>query len=66
MTAAYAVSSTGASNLQRATHEPPHVSLRGDAIVANRGLLRIEEAAMWLGFGRTKRMSLSSGAPSPA
>jgi excisionase family DNA binding protein len=34
------------------------MSLRGDVIVANRGLLRVEEAAQWLGVGRTKTYQL--------
>src|SRR2546422_4475383 len=42
----------------RATREPPQMSLRGNTIVANRGLLRIDEAAQWLGVGRTKAYEL--------
>ncbi len=34
------------------------MSLSGDVIVANRGLLRVEEAAQWLGLGRTKAYEL--------
>jgi excisionase family DNA binding protein len=40
------------------TRERPTLSLRGDTIVANRGLLRVEEAAQWLGLGRTKAYEL--------
>jgi excisionase family DNA binding protein len=46
------------SNVVRATRESPALSLRGDAIVANRGLLRVEEVARWLGVGRTKAYEL--------
>jgi len=42
----------------RATSESPQLSLRGDVIVGNRGLLRVEEAAQWLGVGRTKTYEL--------
>ena len=49
---------TMSPNIVRATHEPPRMSLRGDVIVANRGLLRVEEAAQWLGLGRTKAYEL--------
>src|SRR5216683_2539743 len=46
------------SNSLRATSESPKLSLRGDVIVGNRGLLRVEEAAQWLGVGRTKTYEL--------
>ena len=46
------------SNTLRATSESPQLSLRGDVIVGNRGLLRVEEAAQWLGMGRTKAYEL--------
>ena len=46
------------TNAVRATRESPAVSLRGDVIVSNRGLLRVEEAAKWLGVGRTKTYAL--------
>ena len=46
------------SNAVRATRESPALSLRGDVIVSNRGLLRVEEAAQWLGVGRTKTYEL--------
>ena len=45
---------TAGVNVVRASRELPRMSLRGDTIVANRGLLRIEEAAQWFGLGRTK------------
>ena len=34
------------------------MSPRGDTMVANPGLLRIEEAAQWLGIGRAKAYEL--------
>jgi excisionase family DNA binding protein len=49
---------TATVNVVRASREQPHISLHGDTIVANRGLLRIEEAAQWLGLGRTKAYEL--------
>jgi hypothetical protein len=42
---------TAEVDVVRASRELPRMSLRGDTIVANRGLLRIEEAAQWLGLG---------------
>ncbi len=54
------------STLVRANPEPPRMSLRGDVIVANRGLLRIEEAAQWLGVGRTKAYELVHGGALPS
>src|SRR5213082_1587330 len=46
------------SNDVPAIRESPTLSLRGDVIVSNRGLLRVEEAAQWLGVGRTKAYEL--------
>ena len=46
------------TNAVRATRESPAVSLRGDVIVSNRGLLRVEEAAQWLGVGLIKTYEL--------
>jgi excisionase family DNA binding protein len=42
----------------RTAHQAPELALRGDTIVSNRGLLRVEEAAQWLGVGRTKAYQL--------
>jgi excisionase family DNA binding protein len=46
------------SNAVRATRQSPTLSLHGDVIVSNRGLLRVEQAAHWLGVGRTKAYEL--------
>src|SRR5438309_10983930 len=49
---------TATVNVVRTSREQPRISLHGDTIVANRGLLCIEEAAQWLGLGRTKAYEL--------